>query len=138
MKYNSKIQNERDIAKDQFAWLIENEKKFELSEIKDTRTITQSNSRWQYLTDIALILNERGETFQTKGLNIDISYTKDNLYNNYWQALRCNMYPNKKKQLNTKEFCDLVEMAGMMFAKLFQISIPFPNIQDFLHKNDID
>ena len=48
------------------------------------------------------------------------------------------MYPNKKKQLNTKEFCDLVEMAGMMFAKLFQISIPFPNIQDFLHKNDID
>ncbi len=134
MKYNATNQNECDIATAQFNWLIINQKEFELSEIKKTRTLTQNKARWQYLEMISIILNERGETFTPTGLKIEVSYTKDNLYSNYWQALRLNMYPNKKKQLNTKEFCDLVEMAGMMFAKVFQISIPFPNIQDFLHK----
>ena len=137
MKYNPKIENEKNIAREQFEWLMLNDKPFELSEIKDTRTLSQSKARWQYLQDISTILTERGETFTPPGLKIEVSYTKDNLYSNYWNALRLNMYPNKKKQLNTKEFCDLVEMAGMMFSKIFQISIPFPNLADFLHKKDI-
>lgn len=138
MKYNPINQNEADIATAQFNWLIINKKEFELSEIKQTRTLSQSRARWQYLVNIAIILYERGQTFKPPGLKIDVCFTKDNLYTNYWQALRLNMYPNKEKQLNTKEFCDLVEMAGMMFAKVFQISIPFPNLADFLHKKDLE
>lgn len=138
MKYDPKNRHEADIATAQLNWLIINEKPFELFEIKETRTLSQNKSRWLYLDMIAILLNERGETFTPAGLKIDVSFTKDNLYTNYWQALRLNMYPNKKKQLNTKEFCDLVEMAGMMFAKVFQISIPFPNIQDYLHKKDLE
>ena len=138
MKYNPKIKNELDIATSQFNWLILNEKQFELSEIKETRSLSQNKSRWLYLEMISTILNERGETFTSPGLKIETPFTKDNLYHNYWQVLRGNMYPGKTKQLNTKEFCDLVEMSGMMFAKVFQISIPFPNIADFLHKRDLE
>jgi len=138
MKYNPKIENEASIARSQFEWLMLNDKEFELSEIKQTRTLSQNKSRWLYLEMISTILNERGETFTPTGLKIEVAYTKDNLYSNYWNALRLNMYPNRKKQLNTKEFCDLVELAGMMFAKVFQISIPFPNLADFLHKKDLE
>ena len=80
---------------------------------------------------VAEILNERGETFTPKGLKIDVPYTKDNLYENYWQTLRGYMFPGKTKQLTTKEFSDLVEMVLMLFAKSFNISIPFPNWQDW-------
>lgn len=134
MIYNLSIQTESIIADNQYNHLRLNQRIIELKEVKKTRTNLQNKSRWLYLEMITEILNERGETFTPTGLKIEVQFTKDNLYHNYWQALRLNMYPNKKGQLNTKEFTDLVEMAKMMFAKLFEISIPFPDIKSKLDK----
>lgn len=99
---------------------------------KDTRSQRQNKARWLYLSHIAIILNEGGHTFEPVGMTIDVPFTKDNLYAIYWQSLRLNMYPNKKMQLDTKEFSLLVEMVQMMFAKIFEITIPFPSLENKL------
>ncbi len=136
MIYN--LNNLTDIGayKEQCEWFLSERKIIEQSEIKEKRTGAQNRARWKYLQMIADILNERGETFEIKGLKIECPFTKDNIYEMYWQTLRNHMYPGKTKQLNTKEFTDLVEMVKMMFAKVFQISIPFPNWQDYTRKED--
>lgn len=95
-----------------------------------TRTQRQSIARWLWLTWIAEELTNRGETFMPYGFTkINVPYTKDNLYAIYWQTLRFNMYKGKSEQLDTKEFSDLVEMAQMMFAQVFQINITFPSLE---------
>lgn len=127
MNYNLSVREEREIFTNQVEWFIANKKEVTLEPFKHTRTNKQNSARWQYLTMCADILNERGETFEAKGLKIDVKFTKDNLYSIYWQTLRDNMYPEKTKQLNTQEFSDLVEMVLMMFAKVFNIVIPFPS-----------
>ena len=86
---------------------------------------------------ISSILNERGHTFCPPGFNIEVPFTKDNLYEIYWQTLRKNMFPNKTKQLNTKEFSSLVDMVQMMFSKVFGIGIAFPNWEDYTRKDKI-
>lgn len=135
MQYNLINKTEASIAYRHFNKLLQDEKVISLEEIKTARTSAQNRARWLYLETISSILNEQGQTFTPIGLKIEVAYTKDNLYTNYWQALRLNMYPEKKNQLNTKEFADLVELAGMMFAKVFQISIPFPSWQDYTRDN---
>jgi len=136
MKFNLEEKQQAAIFYKMVNNFLSLEKHVELKEVKKTRTNSQNSARWLYLSTIAEILNERGETFTPLFLKIEIPYTKDNLYHNYWQALKNNMYPQKKEQLNTKEFSDLVEMVLMMFAKVFHISIPFPNIADKLHKEE--
>ena len=130
MNYNLSVREELIIFNDQVKWFIQNRKEVTLEPFKHTRTNKQNAARWKYLSQIASILNERGETFQVKGMKIECPYTKDNLYHMYWQTLRESMYPGKTKQLNIKEFLDLADMAGMMFAKIFDIHIPFPNKEE--------
>ncbi len=134
MIYNFKIESESLAFKEQSKWFIDNDKIVELKEIKETRSNSQNRARWKYLQMISEILSERGETFTPPGFNIEVPFTKDNIYEIYWQTLRKNMFPNKTKQLNTKEFSELVEMVQMMFAKIFSISIPFPNWKDYTRK----
>lgn len=136
MIYNFNIENNILAFKEQSKWYIDNKKIVELTDIKDTRSSAQNRARWQYLTMIASMLNERGETFSPPNFKVEVPFTKDNLYEMYWQSLRKYMYPDKKKQLNTKEFSDLVEMVLMMFAKVFEISIPFPNWEDYTRKEN--
>ena len=109
--------------------LLKEKALIDVKDIKRTRTNNQNAARWLYLSQVAEILNERGETFTPKGMKIEVPYTKDNLYHNYWQTLRGYLFPEKKEQLNTKEFSDLVEMVLMLMAKSFNISIPFPSIE---------
>ena len=134
MIYNLKIENKISAFKEQSSWFIDNSKIVELKEIKDTRSNAQNRARWVYLQMISEILCERGNTFCPPGFNIEVPFTKDNLYEIYWQTLRKNMFPIKTKQLNTKEFSSLVDMVQMMFAKIFGISIPFPNWKDYTRK----
>lgn len=109
--------------------LIKKKSLIEVKDVKRTRTNDQNAARWLYLSQVAEILNERGETFTPTGLKIEVKYTKDNLYHNYWQTLRGFLFPEKTKQLTTKEFSDLVEMVLMLMAKSFEISIPFPSLE---------
>jgi len=109
--------------------VVNNKKTVNIDFDKKMRTNPQNAARWLYLEMIASILNERGDTFNAPNTKIQVPYTKDNLYHIYWQGLRLNMYPNKKKQLNTDEFSKLVDMVLMMFAQRFDISINFPSIE---------
>jgi len=100
-------------------------------EQQQERTLLQNRARWQYLTMIAEELNERGETYQPKGMKIEVKFTKDLLYLIYWRSLHENQYPDKKENhLNSKEFSNIVELALMFFLKVFEIKIPFPNYRN--------
>ena len=101
---------------------------------KETRTDLQSRSRWKYLTMVANILNDQGHTYTPPGTEINVKFTKDLLYENYWQILRHTMYPKKGKQLNTKEFYDLIEMVQALFSQIFEITIPFPNKNNLIKR----
>ena len=134
MIYNLNIENKVSAFVEQSNWFVDNKKIVELKEIKDTRSNAQNRARWVYLEMVSSILNERGHTFCPPGFNMEVPFTKDNLYEIYWHTLRKYMFPNKTKQLNTKEFSDLVDMVLMMFAKVFGISIAFPNWEDYTRK----
>jgi hypothetical protein len=102
---------------------------------KVTRTGAQNRARWKYLEMCSSILKEKGFTYNPPNTKIEVPFTKDNLYEIYWQTMRKHMYPGKKKQLNTKEFSELVDMIQMLFAKIFDIDLPFPNYQDMTTNN---
>ena len=103
-----------------------------IDDAKQSRSNLQSRSRWKYLTMIASILNDQGQTYTPLGTRYQVKWTKDNLYEIYWQSVRKDMFPGKNRQLNTKEFSDLVEMVMILFAELFEITIPFPNKADLI------
>jgi hypothetical protein len=94
---------------------------------KVSRSGAQNRARWKYLEMCSSILKEKGFTYNPPGTTIEVLWTKDNLYEIYWQTTRKHMFPNKKRQLSTKEFSELVDMIQMLFAKVFEITIPFPN-----------
>lgn len=98
---------------------------------KETRTGAQNRARWQYLSMVASILTEQGQTYNPPGTKIEVWFTKDNLYEIYWQTTRKHMFPGKRKQLNTAEFSKLVDMVQALFAQIFEITIPFPNWKDY-------
>lgn len=110
----------------------------EVKNIRKTRTNQQNAARWLWLSMISDELNSQGQTFEINGFKIEVPFTKDLLYETYWQTLRSYLFPNKKGQLNTSEFSKLVDTAQMMFAKIFSITIPFPNWQDKMHKEDFN
>ncbi len=99
---------------------------------KETRTSRQNRARWKYLSMVASILNEQGHTYEPTGLSYTVKFTKDILYTVYWQSVREVMYPEKKKQLNTLEFSNLVEMVMNVFAEIFDIHVNFPNFKDLI------
>lgn len=103
-----------------------------VDESRETRSYTQSKARWKYLTMVANILNDRGDNYQPYWLDDPVRFTKEILYETIWQTLRHTLYPKKKRQLNTKEFCNLVEHLLDLMALKFDIHIPFPNIENFL------
>lgn len=91
-----------------------------------------SRARWKYLSMVAKILNNEGHTYTPNGTDWQIKWNKDLLYEIYWQSARVEMYPSKKRQLNNKEFCDLVERVMLLFSHIFNINISFPNIMDII------
>jgi len=130
MIYNTEIKQEAEALTYKVKVLISEGALVECCKKKRTRTNSQNAARWLYLTQVSEILNERGETFNPIGTKLDVPFTKDNLYEMHWQTLRGYMFPGKTKQLDTKEFSELVEMVQMLYAKSFDISIPFPDFKD--------
>lgn len=129
MEYDLKIENELYLFNKQVEYLLINKKTCKLDEVKEVRTNQQNKSRWKYLQMISDILNERGELFTPPHFKIEVPYSKELLYNIVWLPAREYMFSNKEKQLNTKEFCQLVEVVQMFFAKNFNINIEFPHIE---------
>jgi len=103
---------------------------------KDTRTNRQNKARWRYLNLVASILNNKGYTLDVPGLEVPIKWNKDLLYHMHWQASKNVLYPEKNRQLDTYEFSKLTEHVRDLFAMIFDIYIPFPNIKDKLIDED--
>lgn len=106
---------------------------------KEKRSNLQSRSRWKYLTMVASILNDKGDAYMPDGFEIPVKWNKDLLYAIYWQTSRSVLYPGKTKQLNTKEFYDLVEAVMYLMAFRFDIHIEFPNWKQLVDRsNDLN
>ena len=135
MRYDLSNPNELYLFNQWSRHMVDNKKTIEANEFKATRTNNQNSARWLYLEMVASILNEQGQTYNPPGTKLEVKFTKDNLYQIYWDSTRKWMFPGKEKQLDTKEFSELVEMILMMFAKVFDIHIDFP---DWKRITDID
>ena len=104
---------------------------------KQTRTNLQQRSRWKYLQMVANQLNSQGQTYRPIGTDYEMKWTKDLLYEIYWQSSRSIMYPEKNRQLNTKEFCDLADHVVYLINHIFQISIPFPDKSNLIDREKL-
>ena len=100
----------------------------------EIRSLSQNSARWLYLEYVSKILEERGECYTIRGTPVNAPYTKQRLYESHWTASRETIFPGKKGQLNTKEFCQLADYVMDLIAFAFDIHIPFPNIKDKLIK----
>ena len=105
-------------------------------EQKEPRSKLQNRSRWLYFSMVSNELNDRGETFQMPGLNIPSRYNKEIIYEIFWKSIRDVLYPEKRRQLNTKEFCNVVDHILDLFALRFDIHIAYPNYKDFIHQQE--
>lgn len=105
---------------------------------RKSRSGSQSRARWVYLTMIANELNDNGNGFQAKGIHIPVKFTKDILYHVYWEEMKRTLFPEKKRQLNQKEFGILVEHVMDLFAMIFDIHIPFPNWRDLSQQEEVN
>lgn len=139
--FNTADNSELFQAKEKFKYLCENHKIIKVELCKKERTNDQNKARWLYLSMVSDILNEQGLTLTVPGTEsteyeIQAKFTKDNLYAIYWQTMRGTLYPNKKEQLNTKEFANLVDHVMIMFAQIFEITITFPNWKTLTQKEN--
>lgn len=95
---------------------------------KNTRTNAQNSARWLYIKMLVIHLDELGMTFNVTD-KLESKFTKDLIYHVYWQPLRKAMFKSKR-QLNTKEFCELADMFVLMCSKHFDFNEPFPSLEN--------
>lgn len=103
---------------------------------KDTsqRTPLQNNSIHLYLEQVARELQNQGQTIQNVVKKIDyceIIPTKDSLKTVLWKPIQETMLGKKSTtELNTAEVRQVYEIISMFLAKEFQISLPFPSVEE--------
>lgn len=127
MDYNTNNIEGKLLAEQKFKQLIDKGATISILEKKETRSDLQRRSKWLYLTMVCNELNEQGQTHHITD-KLEARYTKELLDEVYFKSLKETMFG--KKRLNTKEYAEVCDMLLMLFAKLFDIDIPFPNIED--------
>lgn len=132
MKFNTANFEGLTLFKQEVKRIIDKGATADLNEDLGNATWTQSKARWLYLDMVASDLNDRGEEYNVTE-KLCCRFTKELLYAVYWQSLRETMFPNKKK-LTTKEFCELTDMMLIMMARLYSVTIPFPNKENVPYK----
>lgn len=125
--FNPLIYSDTLLAQQEFDRLMDGKKPIKMGNDTD-RTPLQSRARWLYLTMVADKLTSMGERYYISKIDAYIPFSKDLLYAIYWQTLRETMFEGVSK-LNIKQFGELTDAAQDLFARIYQIAIPFPDIK---------
>lgn len=100
---------------------------------KKIRTGTQNRALHKYLTMVSDELSNQGQTMQNitqKLTMIEITPTMEGM-KEIWRAIQKSMFRKKSTaELTTKEINAVYDVMSMWLAKNFEISLPFPNVED--------
>lgn len=101
----------------------------------EQRTDQQNKAIHKYLEMVAHELCNQGQTMQDviKHINkVEITPTKDNLKEIVWREIQKVLFGKKSTtELTTVEVNQVYEVMSMWLAKNFEISLPFPSIEEY-------
>ncbi len=141
MIYNATSENEANIATNQFYYLIEAKKTFELKEVRGTRTNLQNKSLHLFFTLIADELNNLGLEFMytgIKGLEMSSTYTSKIVKDFIWKPIQKTLFDiNSTTKLNTIQINEISDILIKFFGEK-GIYIVFPSTQGLLDKNSLN
>lgn len=135
-----KTSNETDCfkAKQYFDKLMNQDCKFELKKIVQSRSSLQNSSLHLFFVFVANELNNLGMTFTYDGLKLkglESRYTELIVKEFIWRPIQIAMFDIKStKKINTKQINEIVDV----FTKYFGdkgIDLVFPSIESLMNRN---
>ena len=131
MKYDLTRENELTAFKYKVQYLVENKKKVELKQVRESRTTQQNSSLHLYFTFIANELNELGMEFQYFGVTgkaLSMKYTPHIVKDYFWKPIQLTLFNvETTTKLDTNQMNNIIDIVTKFFADK-GVVIPFPSL----------
>ena len=129
MIYRTSEPSELKALKYKLDYLIENKKRVDLKEVKNTRTSLQNASLHKYFTMISEELNELGMEyiyFGVSGKELSLMYTPELVKNFFWKPIQIALFDfESTTKLSTEQMNQIIDVITKFFADK-GVLIPFP------------
>ena len=131
MKYDLTREDELTAFKYKVQYLVENKKKVELKQVRESRTTQQNSSLHLYFTFIANELNELGMEFQYFGVTgkaLSMKYTPHIVKDYFWKPIQLTLFDvETTTKLNSNQMNNIIDIVTKFFADK-GVVIPFPSL----------
>lgn len=130
MIYDTSNKNELEALNFRHKHLVENKKKVDLKEVKNTRTSLQNASLHKFFIIISEQLNELGMEyiyFGIKGQEISLIYTPELVKMFFWKPIQVALFGYESTtKLNTKQMNEIIDIITKFFGEK-GVLIEFPS-----------
>tara|TARA_R110000765_G_scaffold70025_1_gene135854 strand:+ start:137 stop:535 length:399 start_codon:yes stop_codon:yes gene_type:complete len=131
MKYDLTREDELTAFKYKVHYLVENKKKVELKQVRESRTTQQNSSLHLYFTFIANELNDLGMEFQYFGVTgkaLSMKYTPHIVKDYFWKPIQLTLFNvETTTKLDTNQMNNIIDIVTKFFADK-GVVIPFPSL----------
>ena len=131
MKYDLTKEDELTAFKYKVQYLVENKKKVELKQVRESRTTQQNSSLHLYFTFIANELNDLGMEFQYFGVTgkaLSMKYTPHIVKDYFWKPIQLTLFNvETTTKLDTNQMNNIIDIVTKFFADK-GVVIPFPSL----------
>ena len=131
MKYDLTKEDELTAFKYKVQYLVENKKKVELKQVRESRTTQQNSSLHLYFTFIANELNDLGMEFQYFGVTgkaLSMKYTPHIVKDYFWKPIQLTLFNiETTTKLDTNQMNNMIDIVTKFFADK-GVVIPFPSL----------
>lgn len=138
MIINTSNNSEVKKAKEYFAKLINQDCKFELKKIVQSRSSLQNSSLHLFFVFVASELNNLGMTFSYDGLKLkglESRYTPLIVKEFIWRPIQIAMFDIKStKKINTQQINEIVDVITKYFGDR-GVNLDFPSIETLMNRN---
>ena len=131
MKYDLTKEDELTAFKYKVQYLVENKKKVEIKQVRESRTTQQNSSLHLYFTFIANELNDLGMEFQYFGVTgkaLSMKYTPHIVKDYFWKPIQLTLFNvDTTTKLDTNQMNNIIDIVTKFFADK-GVVIPFPSL----------
>ena len=131
MKYDLTREDELTAFKYKVQYLVENKKKVEIKQVRESRTTQQNSSLHLYFTFIANELNDLGMEFQYFGVTgkaLSMKYTPHIVKDYFWKPIQLTLFNvETTTKLDTNQMNNIIDIVTKFFADK-GVVIPFPSL----------
>ena len=131
MKYDLTREDELTAFKYKVQYLVENKKKVEIKQVRESRTTQQNSSLHLYFTFIANELNDLGMEFQYFGVTgkaLSMKYTPHIVKDYFWKPIQLTLFNvDTTTKLDTNQMNNIIDIVTKFFADK-GVVIPFPSL----------